>query len=89
MPQRCSSCGSWQDSADRSCERCGERLRGNPSGLRRIIRVTLVVAGAVLIGLNLRPVLEPLIDSQVVTSVPEALAFLAGVIAIVIGFVWR
>jgi len=43
----------------------------------------------VLIGLNLRPVLEPLIDSQVVTSVPEALAFLAGVIAIVIGFVWR
>ena len=89
VPQRCSFCGSWQDRAARKCSACGERLHGPTGYVKRVVRLALILTGAILIGATLQDVIQPVVDSRNAVGQDAALLFLAGVVAVAIGFIWR
>lgn len=57
--------------------------------MKRPIRLALILAGSVLIGVNLTSVIQPLVNSRVAAD-PSAIAALAtGGLLLVVGFGWR
>ncbi len=89
MAQRCSFCGSSQESSARRCSVCGTHVGGSTHLLKSTARLAFVLVGAGLIGTHALGVLQPLLDSRAVVSATAIGAVLAGAIFVVIGLRWR
>ena len=89
MTQRCSFCGSWEDTSARHCSACGERLRRTGGRMKRLLQLTLILVGAVLIGTNLLSVVQPLINSRAAATPTDVASFAAGGALLIVGFGWR
>ncbi len=64
-------------------------MHGPSGGLRRIIRVGLVVVGAVLIGSSVLEVLQPLVDTRAALNPIAFATCFGGTMAVTLGFIWR
>ena len=89
MAQRCSFCGSWQDSSAGRCSACDERLGRTAGVTKRLLRLALILVGSVLIGVNLMSVVQSLVNSRAAAD-PSAIAtFAIGALVLIVGFGWR
>ena len=89
MAQRCSFCGSWQDTSARQCSACGEHLGQTAGVIKRLLRLALILGGSVLIGVNLTNVVQSLLNSRAAADPSAIGAFSAGALLLIVGFGWR